>query len=320
MGGDALVSIRLGMSALASSAATCTDCRKAPEITAKFAGPSLSGDKLAALANSVKKRQNPITMSRPNNHHLRETESKTEDQNPGSQYGLPAEHRQGLLPEKFFRWRSGEITRLEAFCDVVFGFALTLLVVSLEVPHNYAELMAAIRGFVPFAACFAQLVMIWRAHYIYSRRYGLEDGYTVFLNMVLLFVVLFYVYPLKFVFTTLFLEIIGSLPETALSVSQGSVVMRIYAVGFAAVFVLFFLMYLHAYRLRDELRLTPVEALETRNSLQENILLTMIAALSFFIAFRSPGWSGWTYVLIGPLLTVHGMIFGKKVRMLAARS
>ena len=106
---------------------------------------------------------------------------------------MASEHRRGLLPEKYFRWRSGEITRLEAFCDVVFGFALTLLVVSLEVPRNYGELMAAMRGFVPFAVCFAQLVMIWRAHYIFSRRYGLEDRYTVFLNVALLFVVLFYV-------------------------------------------------------------------------------------------------------------------------------
>src|ERR1700674_48279 len=73
-----------------------------------------------------------------------------------------SEHRPGLLPEKYFRWRAGEITRLEAFCDVVFGFAITLLVVSLEVPHTYAELMADFRGFLPFAACFAQLVMIWR--------------------------------------------------------------------------------------------------------------------------------------------------------------
>src|SRR5499433_771093 len=108
---------------------------------------------------------------------------------------MASEHRRGLLPEKYFRWRSGEITRLEAFCDVVFGFALTLLVVSLEVPRNYGELMAAVRGFVPFAACFAQLILIWRAHYRFSRRYGLEDPYTVFLNVVLLFLVLFYVYP-----------------------------------------------------------------------------------------------------------------------------
>ncbi len=232
---------------------------------------------------------------------------------------MASEHRRGLLPEKYFRWRSGEITRLEAFCDVVFGFALTLLVVSLEVPHNYAELMTAIRGFVPFAVCFAQLIMIWRAHYIFSRRYGLEDTYTMVLNVVLLFVVLFYVYPLKFVFTMLFLEVIGAASGT-LNQSEASVVMRIYAVGFAAVFILFLLMYAHAYRLRRELELSPVEALETRNAVQENSLLALIAAASFFIAFRYPAWSGLTYVLIGPVLTVHGMIFGKRVRMLAEKT
>ena len=33
------------------------------------------------------------------------------------------------------------------------------------------------------------------------RRYGLHDGYTRFMNSLLLFVMLFYVYPLKFLFT-----------------------------------------------------------------------------------------------------------------------
>jgi len=233
--------------------------------------------------------------------------------------GIPSEHRRGLLPEKYFRWRSGEITRLEAFCDVIFGFALTLLVVSLEVPRNYAELIAAIRGFVPFAVCFAQLVMIWRAHYIFSRRYGLEDSYTVFLNVALLFVVLFYVYPLKFVFTMLFLEITGALPESALDMAQASVVMRIYAVGFAAVFVLFLLMYAHAYKLRRELNLSAAEVRETRNAVQENLILALIAAISFSIAFYRPDWAGWTYALIGPALWAHGSIFGKKVRLLAEK-
>ncbi len=233
---------------------------------------------------------------------------------------MASEHRPGLLPEKYFRWRSGEITRLEAFCDVVFGFALTLLVVSLEVPRNYAELMTAMRGFVPFAICFAQLVMIWRAHYIFSRRYGLEDGYTVFLNVVLLFVVLFYVYPLKFVFTVLFLQIIGALPASALTVAQASVVMRIYAVGFAAVFVLFLLMYTHAYKLRRELNLSAAEVRETRNAAQENLIMAVIAAISFSLAFYRPDWAGWTYALISPVMWAHGAVFGKKVRLLAEQA
>lgn len=276
-----------------------------------------------SLAKRAWTRQNPNTMShrhnRPSSEQAPRSPLSVDAQEVAAAHELPSEHRRGLLPEKYFRWRSGEITRLEAFCDVVFGFALTLLVVSLEVPRNYAELMEAMRGFVPFAICFAQLVMIWRAHYIFSRRYGLEDSYTMVLNVVLLFVVLFYVYPLKFVFTTLFLEIIG-VSAPSLDELQASVVMRIYAVGFASVFMLFLLMYAHAYNLRRELELNPVETLETRNALQENCLMVLIAALAFFAALHHPAWSGWTYALIGPVLTVHGTIFGKKVRMLAEKS
>jgi uncharacterized membrane protein len=228
-------------------------------------------------------------------------------------------HRAGIVPERYFRWRAGEITRLEAFCDVVFGFAITLLVVSLEVPHSYAELMADMRRFLPFAACFAQLAMIWRTHYKFSRRYGLEDPYTVFLNVVLLFLVLFYVYPLKFVFTLLFSEIMGADVSTNLGWHEASVLMRIYAAGFAAVFLLFVLMYAHAYRLRRELGLNPVEVLETRFSMQENGLLALVGVSSLLVAFKSPGWAGWVYLAIGPLLGIHGSIFGKRVRVLAEK-
>jgi uncharacterized membrane protein len=230
---------------------------------------------------------------------------------------MASEHRKGLLPELYFRWRAGEITRLEAFCDVVFGFALTLLVVSLEVPRNYQELVEAMRGFVPFAACFAQLILIWRAHYRFSRRYGLEDPYTVFLNMVLLFLVLFYVYPLKFVFTLLFQQVTGH--DVSMTFHEGSVLMRIYAAGFASVFLLFALMYAHAYRLRKLLGLNPVEVLETRVAIQENVIIAVVALFSFALAFREPAWSGWLFFLLGPVLGVHGSIFGKRVRKLAEK-
>ena len=159
--------------------------------------------------------------------------------------------------------------------------------------------------------------MIWRTHYRFSRRYGLEDPYTVFLNVVLLFLVLFYVYPLKFVFTLLFAEITGTDASANMGWHEASVLMRIYAAGFAAVFWLFVLMYAHAYRLQRELELDPVEVLETRFSLQENALLGLIGIASFLVAIKSPGWAGWVYLAIGPLLAIHGSIFGKRVRLLA---
>ena len=232
---------------------------------------------------------------------------------------FPSEHRRGLLPEPYFRWRGGEITRLEAFCDVVFGFALTLLVVSLEVPHSYAEMMTVMRGFVPFAVCFAQLILIWLSHYRFSRRFGLEDPYTVFLNIVLLFLVLFYVYPLKFVFALVFSQITGSDMAQGLELRQAAVMMRVYAIGFTAVFSLFALMYAHAYKLRNELQLNSVEVLQTRSTIQENIIMAVVGAVSFALSYKSPALAGWWYFVLGPALGFHGAIYGKRTRLLAEK-
>jgi uncharacterized membrane protein len=41
-----------------------------------------------------------------------------------------------------------EVSRLEGFSDAVFGFALTLLVVSLEVPEDYRDLAVTLSGFL----------------------------------------------------------------------------------------------------------------------------------------------------------------------------
>src|SRR6185436_16527828 len=99
------------------------------------------------------------------------------------------------LADPHFRWRNDEMTRIEAFSDAVFAFAVTLLVVALEVPHTFEELANAMKGFAAFAICFTMLVMVWHDHVKFFRRYGLQTQRASVLNCALLFVVLFYVYP-----------------------------------------------------------------------------------------------------------------------------
>jgi hypothetical protein len=67
--------------------------------------------------------------------------------------------------EPGFHWRGAEVTRLEGFTDAVFAFAVTLLVVSLEVPKTFPELLAAMHGFLAFGVCFGLLANVWYQHY-----------------------------------------------------------------------------------------------------------------------------------------------------------
>ena len=88
--------------------------------------------------------------------------------------------------------RRHQISRLEGFSDAVFGFGLAVLAVSSQPPASYSQLMDQMLGGVSFACCFALFVWIWVEHNSFFRRYGLHDGYTTFLNSVLLFLVLLY--------------------------------------------------------------------------------------------------------------------------------
>ncbi len=208
-------------------------------------------------------------------------------------------------------------SRLEAFSDAVFAFALTLLVVSLEVPHSYHELMTLVRGFIPFACCFAMLVWIWHGHSAFFSRYRLEDGPTVVLNACLLFVVLFYVYPLKYVMNVAF-RAIAPQPhlEPPTNAMEASHLFVVYGLGYMAVFVIMALLYRRAWTRRRELRLTPVDIFDARMYAGAHLLSAAVGLLSVLWAIAAPlDWSpfaGLIYFLMAPVQTIYGMMAGRR--------
>lgn len=229
-----------------------------------------------------------------------------------------------LMVDKHFRWRSGEMTRIEAFSDAVFAFAVTLLVVALEVPHTFEELANAMKGFGAFAICFAMLTMVWHSHVKYFRRYGLQTHRASVLNCCLLFVVLFYVYPLKFLFTFLVGSFTGGrlMPHEATSTpmlqSTDQVVrlMVIYGLGFAAVFFILYLMYRHAYALRDELELNPLEVHHTKHEMMNHLAMVGFGLISALLAWVLPprlaGLAGFLYAGIGFYHWIAASLMWKK--------
>lgn len=233
-------------------------------------------------------------------------------------------------PEKHFRWRGGEITRLEAFTDAVFAFAVTLLVVSLEVPRTFADLVQAMKGFVAFALCFSILVQVWYFHYKFSRRYGLQTVHTVVLNAALIFVVLFYVYPLKFLFTLAIGGLSGglTLPREQLShmittTRDLSTLWLIYSAGVIAVYGLFALLYRYAYTKRHELELNEYETLATRNAIIHFSGFVCIGVIVAIFALVLPpayvGFAGFLFCLNGVWGWIAGSILGKRERLTLER-
>ncbi|MEP6915052.1 MAG: TMEM175 family protein [Acidobacteriota bacterium] len=215
------------------------------------------------------------------------------------------------------RWRGHEVSRLEGFSDTVFAFALTLLVVALEVPHNYEKLMELMRGFPAFACSFALLIWIWSEHNTFFRRFGLQDAYTITLNAVLLFLVLFYVYPLKFMFDTMFSPFQHG-PEhiIRLDAHQFAHTSAIYAAGFVALFLVFTLLYHHAYANREKLGLSALEAFDAREGTERQLVSMSVGVVSFLIATMAPlrlvMFAPTAFMLMWPAHWIHGSTSRKR--------
>jgi len=184
--------------------------------------------------------------------------------------GIWTEESLKKLPiNKGFRMRGESMTRLEVFSDAAFAFAVTTLVVtSGEIPGNYQDLVLALKKVPSFALCFAQIIVFWITHRSWSKRYGLEDFWTTFLSMVMIFTILVYVFPLRLMFS-MFMSFVVS-PEwipsefEVNSLDEILGLFIIYGIGFAILSAVLMLLYWRAYQCRQLLALNKQEEIFTK--------------------------------------------------------
>jgi hypothetical protein len=158
-----------------------------------------------------------------------------------------------------------------------------------------------------FACCFALLVWIWHEHDAFFERYPLQDARTILLNSALLFAVLLYIYPLKFMFDSFMYQVFRlqtNPPVTGMSLDELARASTLYGLGFFILMALFALMYVHAHRQRDALGLTNLQAFDARALAGHHVVSASVGLFAMLfalvgpreLAFLSPS----SFALMGP--------------------
>jgi uncharacterized membrane protein len=206
--------------------------------------------------------------------------------------------------------RGREVTRIEAFVDAAFAFAVTLLVISFNaLPDSAEALLQALKGVPAFAASFALLAMLWWTHADWSRRYGLDDGRSVLLSLLLVFLVLVYVYPLRIIFTAFFGWISHGWLPVGIAIDSTrdlQLLFTAYAVAWTTLGFVVVALYRHAWRLRDVLGLDRAERVHLRGAIAAQwmipatgtLALSVLAVTALLGAPSLAGMSGFAYALM----------------------
>ncbi|WP_026951749.1 TMEM175 family protein [Algoriphagus mannitolivorans] len=229
-----------------------------------------------------------------------------------------------------FSLRGLENTRIESLSDGVFAIAIGLLLLSSSPPETFAELKIFIQDFIPFAGTISILMTIWYQHYLFFIRFGLRDASTTAINTILLFLVLFYTYPLKFLFQVLIQiyrslimndrELMSQLFQEKLPLQDAPELMVIYGLGASAIFFVFVWLNYRALKKSQDLSLSPLEVALTKNSILMNSIAGGIPMLSgLFAYFELAGsytfmYSGFIYLLYPLLMPLAGYLGGKKLQ------
>src|SRR5881392_1405061 len=224
---------------------------------------------------------------------------------------------------KGFRLRGLEMTRLETFIDAAFAFAISMLVIAAQqIPDNIQALLAAFKNVPTFICSIAVLGIYWRGHWLWSRRYGLEDGVSILISWTMIVTILIFIYPLKAIFGAMWYLLskgqVGQPFSLHTTEAQARTIFAIYALGLIAISAEILFLNLRAWQLREPLRLNAREQLMTRGELSGWSIPVSVGLVSLVLSFTLPieeiAWCGWVYFLMAIMLRVHGFWHRRRLR------
>ena len=215
-----------------------------------------------------------------------------------------------------FKIRSDSPSRLENFSDAVFAFSITLLMISLEVPKTFTQILSLSDELIAFAITIIPLFIIWQQHRLFFKRYGLDDKAILIWNTILLFIVLIFIFPLKFLslFLIRFLGyiFIGSenVFNSMIEGSQVPLLMVYYGIGVLGILFVFSRFYNHALKMKDDLSLNTFESNLTHyyKRLFTHLCFIPLISIAFVLIFMNVNVTI-ASILSGILYSLTGVVF-----------
>lgn len=208
------------------------------------------------------------------------------------------------------KYRGKKGSRMNSLTDTDFGLAITLLIFNMSNPNSFKDLMTFTTTLPGFLIGITILMLIWKDHKDFSEIYALKDSTLTTLNVLFLALVIFYVYPLRFLTLLLTKFIFDSSINISILESELPFLMIYYGACAFSIYFVLFLFYKRAFKLKMELVLNPYEMFYTKRQMQKMKILFAVPLISIcaILAIQnfSIGWAlgvgGFIYWLYIPLI------------------
>lgn len=218
-------------------------------------------------------------------------------------------------------YRGAEANRVDNLTDAVFGIAITLLIFNLNNPNSFSDLEAFAKTLPAFLLSISFLVLVWHEHFRFSEIYGLADTWLIVINTFFLALIIFYVYPLRFL--SLYLSSLYVGVDVGISISGNQVPDLMIYYGFIA-FALYgclFLLYFRAGKIKS-MGYSDFEKWFTRIQLKRMVLMLLVPLISIVVCFSlkkvsiplASLLSGLSYSLYGPAMGLWQRKYKKEER------
>ena len=184
--------------------------------------------------------------------------------------------------------------RLDNFTDAAFAFAVSLLVIGgARAPDSFDALLLSLGDIPAFAFGFAVMVMFWSSHVRWRRIRGDGDWLSMLLTLVLIFLTLVYVQPLRAMAAATGLWFTGHGQMFGGSISG---LFAVYGTGFVAMSLIMAALWMEAGRDTD---LTCEYRANARGERGIWLILALTGLVSILVSQTSYGvWAAMVYATL----------------------